>query len=97
MASDLESTLSRISEKSRFLTERFRVVSRQQAEAERRIAELESELHERNRRIQRLTAEIEYLRVSSALAPSADTVNATRAMIKELVREIERCIADLNE
>lgn len=97
MASDLETTLSRISEKSRFLTERFRVVSRQQAEAERRIAELESELHERNRRIQRLTAEIEYLRVSSALAPSADTVNATRAMIKELVREIERCIADLNE
>ena len=97
MASDLESTLRRISEKSRFLTERFRVVSRQQAESDKRIAELEKELRERERRIQLLTAEVEYLRVSSILAPTAEKVTATRSMIKELVREIDRCIADLNE
>lgn len=97
MASDLESTLRRISEKSRFLTERFRVVSEQLSQAHSHIAELENELKNRERRLEMLTTEVEYLRVSSILAPKAETVNATRSMLKELVREIDQCLADLKD
>lgn len=97
MASDLEATLNRLSEKSRFITERFRVVSRRKDEAEARIAELEKMVRDRDRQIQLMAAEIENLRVSSVLAPTADAVNATRAVIRDLIRDIDRCIADIND
>lgn len=97
MASDLETILNRISEKSRFLTERYKVVSRRKEEAEERVAELEKTLRDRDRQIQLMSAELEYLKVSSALAPTAESVNTTRTMIRELIRDIDRCIADLND
>lgn len=97
MANDLETTLARLSEKSRFITDRFVVVSRQKDEALERVAALEKELHDRERQIQLLHTELEYLKVSSTLAPTAESVTATRAIMRELIREIDRCIVDLND
>ena len=97
MASDLTSTLSRLSEKSRFLTERYKVVCRQKDEALERIASLEKQLHDCKRQIQLLQTEIEYLKVSSVLAPTAESVTATRVMIRDLISEIDRCLAELND
>lgn len=54
-------------------------------------------VRDRDRQIQLMAAEIENLRVSSVLAPTADAVNATRAVIRDLIRDIDRCIADIND
>lgn len=97
MASDLETTLTRLAEKSRFLTERFKVVTRQRDEALAAVEGLQKEVRDRDRQLQRMRAELEYLKVSSALAPTAESVTATRAMIRDLITEIDRCIADLND
>lgn len=97
MVSDTDSILTRLSEKSRFLTERFKVVSAQKDEACQRVTQLEKDLHDRDRTIQLLRSELEYLKVSSVLAPTAESVTATRAIIRDLISEIDRCIADLND
>ena len=97
MASDLTLTLTRISEKSRFLTERFKTVQRQRDEALERVTALEKELRECKHKLQLMTAENEYLKVSSILAPTAESVTATRVMIRELISEIDRCIAQISE
>lgn len=97
MAFDLESTLDRIGEKSRFLTERFKVVSRQRDEALATIAELQKQVRDREKQLQLMKAELEYLKVSSTIAPTAETVTATRVMIRELISEIDKCISDLKE
>lgn len=97
MASDIESTLNRLGEKSRFLTERFKVVSRQRDEALTQIAELQKLLHDREHQLQLMRVELEYLKVSSTLAPTAESVTATRVMIRNLISEIDRCITDLND
>lgn len=97
MASDLDSTLTRLTEKSRFLTERFKVVTRQRDEALEKIADLEKAVRERDSRIERLLTEVEYLKVSSALSPSQETVASTRAIIKDLISEIDRCIAEISD
>ncbi|MCH5219176.1 MAG: hypothetical protein J1F20_01305 [Muribaculaceae bacterium] len=97
MASDLDSTLKRLAEKSRFMTERFKVVTRQRDEAIARIAELEKELHERDRRLESMQTELEYLKVSSVLSPTSESVAATRAIIKGLISDIDRCIADIRD
>lgn len=97
MASDIASTLTRLSEKSRFLTERFKVVTRQRDEALERIATLQAELDSCKRRLEQLRIENEYLKVSSVLAPSAESVNATRATIKGIIAEIDRIMVDLKD
>lgn len=96
MASDLTSSLNRISEKSRLLTERFRKVSMERDEALDAVARLEAKLREQAHQLQLLQAEVEYLKVSSVLAPTAESVTATRVMIRELIVEIDRCLADLD-
>ena len=97
MAFDIETTLTRLSEKSRFLTERFKVVSRQRDKALEEVATLQKELRDRDRQLQLMRSELEYLKVSSSLAPTAESVTATRAMIRDLISEIDRCITELKD
>lgn len=97
MADQLEQSLARITEKSRFLIERYKTVSVREKEASRRVAELEKELAEARKTIQRLTVENEYLTVASNFAPDRDSREHARSVIADLVREVDRCIADLNE
>lgn len=96
MPSDFASTLNRIGEKSRFLTDRYKVVTRERDEALARIAILEKELRDARHQLQLMHTEVEYLKVSSVLAPTAESVTATRVMIRELISEIDRCLIELN-
>lgn len=95
MASDLEQTLKRIGEKSRFLSDRYKVVVGQLDEAIARIAELEKKVDKQRMTIQTLEQQLEYLTLAATVAPNRETLDQTRAMITELVRDIDRCIADL--
>lgn len=97
MATNLEQSLERIMRKCHFLTERFRAVSTMRKKAEERVAELEKELTARDKEIQGLRMQLEYLTMATTIAPGRDEVEKTRAMISNIVREIDRCIADLNE
>lgn len=97
MPSDIASTLTRISEKSRFITDRYKVVTRERDEALARIAILEKELRDTRHQLQLMQTEVEYLKVSSVLAPTAESVTATRVMIRELISEIDRCLVELND
>lgn len=97
MASELEPILTRIGEKSRLLTERYKVVLKERDEALNKIAELEEQLRDSRRQLQLMQSEVEFLKVSSVLAPTAESVTATRVMIRELISEIDRCLADLND
>ena len=47
--------------------------------------------------LEALKLQVEYLSVSSALAPDRDTLENTRSIIADLVREVDRCIADLSD
>lgn len=97
MASDIASTLTRLSEKSRFLTERYKVVMQERDSARVRVAELEKDVRDRDRQLQLMRAELEYLKVSSVLAPTAESVTATRVMLREIISEIDRCMAELKD
>ena len=97
MASDLDSTLKRLADKSRFLTERFKVVTLQRDEALAKIADLEKQLRDRDHSIELMQTEIEYLKVSSVLSPTSQSVAKTRAIIKGLIGDIDRCIADISD
>ena len=91
----LDKSLSRISEKMHVLAQRYDTVCQERTQALERIAELERELRDKEQRIEQLSLRNEYLSVSSTLAPDRDAIEKTRNIITELVREIDRCIADI--
>jgi hypothetical protein len=97
MADELNITLNRLGEKSRFLVERYRVVTQQRNNALSTIDELQKSLLERDKELQQLKLQVEYLTLSSSLTPDREALDKTAAIITGLVRDIDRCIADLKE
>lgn len=97
MGTDLTNTMQRIGEKSRFLVERYRVLDKENKAARQRVAELQKALTESKKEIEQLRMQVEYLTISSALSPDRKAISDTRAIIANLVREVDRCIADLND
>lgn len=96
MAKELQETLSRIAEKHRFLAARYQALLDQNNSLKERVAELENQVADRDSRLEKLETRSEYLEISSAIAPNFSELESTRDMVAELVREIDRCIADLN-
>ncbi|MCM1309714.1 MAG: hypothetical protein NC301_01645 [Bacteroides sp.] len=95
MAKNVQDIASRIREKVAAIADRQRmlaqVVESERAEKERltaRVAELEAE-------ISRLKADNEYLTVMRAVSVTPEQAEQSRAMLAGLVREIDRCIAEL--
>lgn len=97
MALELEQTLDRLGEKSRFLVERYRVVAQQRNQALSRIEELKQALQAREKEVEKLKLKVEYMTLASSIAPDKSALDKTAAIITGLVRDIDRCIADLKE
>lgn len=97
MASEFQQVIDRVSAKMQILLDRYAIVNRRREEALARIADLEREvaaLTEQNRRLQ---AEVEFLKVATTISPDRADFEATRATLSRLVREIDKCITELND
>ena len=46
---------------------------------------------------ERLRSQVDYLKMAAIVAPEREDVERTRALLSNLVREIDKCIADLND
>ena len=97
MASELEQSIVRIGEKSRILVERYKTVVAQRDRALELKRELEARIQACEKTIAQLRQQVEYLTIASNIAPTRDSLEAARTTISELVREIDRCIADIAE
>ncbi|MDE5625187.1 MAG: hypothetical protein K2I61_02580, partial [Muribaculaceae bacterium] len=62
-----------------------------------RVAELEAELESSRKLAGKLQQEVEFLKIATTIAPERKDVEQTRALLAELIREIDKCIADLKE
>lgn len=97
MAGEFQQIIDRINAKSQLILERYAMVNRQRGEAVQRVHELEESLRKMQAENERLAREVEFLRIATTIAPDRKDVADTRAMLSELVREIDRCISDLND
>lgn len=95
MAQNVQDIASRIKQKVAAIADRQRLLAQaiesERADKERltaRVAELEAE-------IVRLKADNEYLRVMRAVAVTPEQAEQSRTMLAGLVREIDKCIAEL--
>lgn len=97
MASDLQQTIERVSRKALHLTERYNAIRRKLEQAREQLAERDRTIERLQAEVERLTLENDYLKVVTTAYPSRADVERSRAVISRLVRQIDKCINELNE
>lgn len=97
MAIDLQQQLERVNAKTTLVLEKYALMQQRLEQARAEIARLNDELRRSRQSIEALEMRLEYLSVSHTVASSGDELQRAKALISELVREIDLCIADLND
>ena len=97
MADELRQTLNRTAQKAQIVLQRYLLMKQKVAQTAARAEELERELEKTKAENQRLRSQVQFLKMASVVAPDREDVERTRALISGLVRDIDRCIADLND
>lgn len=97
MPGELQQKIQRIEAKARVVVERYAMVVAERDKALERVALLEAEVQQLQRHIGRQQAEAEYLKVAMTIAPTREDTARARAVLSELMREIDICISELKE
>lgn len=97
MASDLHQQIVRVQAKTRVVAEKYQSMREACAELRNEVADLKAALHARDEEIRILNVKLESLTMATHLKATAGDVEATKVLIANLVREVDRCIADLLE
>lgn len=95
MAVNLQQQLERVSAKALLVLEKYRMLNDEKSALESENERLKADLLSRDRELEQLRQKVEYQRIASTLVPDRADLEQTRALITNLVRDIDRCIADL--
>ncbi len=97
MAGDLQKRLDSLRNKAELLLKRYELLEEENQVLKQKINELEATLARQNRELTDKERQIEQLRVMGVLAPTREDVEQSRAFLAGLVRDIDKCINELNE
>lgn len=95
MAKDLSEQLTRLGHKAELLVTRFATLKDENAALKEQVQELDAKLQALTATNEKLSTELEFLRISAAIAPGNQDAHEAKAIISGLVREIDACVADL--
>jgi len=96
MAIELQETLTRIISKSKVMVEKYHAIVAAKAQTDKENAEVRAENEKLRIEIERVKRENEYLRMAHSIAPTPETVAKSKSMISKIVRDIDKCINQLN-
>lgn len=97
MAATLQQRIESIKSKALLLTERYAELLEERRAAEAQIVELRAQLERQQKEMAHMKQQIENLQVVTTLAPKREDVERSRAFLLQLVRDIDRCIAELTD
>ncbi len=95
MASDLQSTLGRIITKSNVLIEKYRALEEEKIAADNKIEKLQLQVDSMKKELESLQRDNEYMRLARTIMPNADQLSESKAIIRQLVRDVDKCISQL--
>lgn len=97
MAGELQNKIDRVNTKTQLLLDRYTILLQRRESDLAQIAELQAEIETLRKENGRLQQENDFLKIATTIAPTRNDVNSTRELLTRLVREIDKCITDLNE
>lgn len=96
MASELRERLERLQRKSAVLVEKYQALLVQSQQTAHELEEKTATIAHLQAQVEQLEHDNRYLRMAHTVAATPEAVVQTRAMIAKLVRDIDRCISQLN-
>ena len=93
----MKATIDRLQQKVEKLVERYRASETTNLSLNQQLSSLQLQLEENQNRISDLKEKNKILKLSSSLQGKGDDTKATKQQINELVREVDKCIALLNQ
>lgn len=96
MANELQDTLTRIIAKSKVMVEKYHALAAGKQLAEEQLAEVRAENEKLRAEVERVHRENEYLRMAHSIAPTPEAVAKSKSVISKIVRDIDKCINQLN-
>lgn len=97
MASELQETLARIVTKSKVLVDKYHVLNAEKERLEQVVVQLQSEVEVLKKENERLSTDNRYLTMARHFVPNSEKAAEAKKMISSLVRDIDKCISQLNE
>lgn len=97
MASELQETLARIVTKSKVLVDKYHVLNAEKERLEEEVAALRGEVDALRKENEKLATDNHYLTIARHMVPNSDKAAEAKKMISSLVRDIDKCISQLNE
>lgn len=97
MAGELQKKIDRVNTKTQLLLDRYTILLQRRESDLAQIAELQAEIETLRKENGRLQQENDFLKIATTIAPTRNDANSTRELLTRLVREIDKCITDLNE
>lgn len=97
MAGELQKKIDRVNTKTQLLLDRYTILLQRRESDLAQIAELQAEIETLRKENGRLQQENDFLKIATTIVPTRNDVNSTRELLTRLVREIDKCITDLNE
>lgn len=97
MASELQETLARIVTKSKVLVDKYHVLNAEKERLELVVAQLQNDVEVLKKENERLSTDNHYLTMARHFVPNSEKAAEAKKMISSLVRDIDKCISQLNE
>lgn len=97
MADELQSRLRSLQSKAKLLTERYRTLLRQKQLQDNEMLQLQHTVKRQQERISLLEQQLEHMRVITPLTVDGADLEQSRAVLAQLVRDIDKCIAELTD
>lgn len=96
MASPLQDNMTRIMSKISVMMERHRALLARHRVVEQQLEEKQALIVQLKQQVEQLQHENTYLKLARNIAPTPEGVVHSRKVIAKLVRDIDKCISQLN-
>ena len=96
MATELRERLERLQRKSAVLVDKYQALLTQSQQTAHELEDATATIARLQSQVEQLEQDNQYLRMAHTVAATPEAVAQTRAMISKLVRDIDRCISQLN-
>jgi len=96
MPAELKDTLERLLSKTAILFEKYNLLLSQNSQMTEQLEDQSRELARLKEQVRVLKAENEYLQVARSVTPDGEKIAQYRQMVSKMVRDIDRCINQLN-
>ncbi len=94
---DLEAILQRLTAKSEVLAEKYQALKSAKLKLDNENESLKHQIEKLRQTIEQQRSEINYLKLARTLSQSPEEIAKSKAILAQMVRDVDKCISQLTD